>query len=239
MGEEIKHYGVARRSGRYPWGSGEDAQQRSAGFLGYVKDLKDKGLSEKQIADGVGMSIAQLRAQKSLANDMIKQSNISFARRLKDKGYSQTAIAEKMGRNESYVRTLLKDTAIERSKITEQTADILRDRVNNKEYIDVGTGVERHLGISRVKLKTAIEKVEQLGTGKDTTVMVLAKPGVHTRDVYQNKDKISTIDARSEDGGRTYEPNLPINNVSGKRVLIRYGDEGGSEKELALRELII
>lgn len=243
MAKELKHYGTPRRSGRYPWGSGDDPLQRSSGFLGYVKELKEKGLSEKEIADGVGMTINQLRAQKSLAKDMLKQSDISFARRLKDKGYSNIAIGEKMGKNESYVRTLLKDTATERANITQQTADILRDRVNQKDYVDVGTGVERHLGISRVRLKTAIEKlkeegytthyvkVEQLGTGKETTVMVLAKPGVHTRDVYQNKDKISIVDANSEDGGRTYEPKLPINNVSGKRVLIRYGDEGGSEKD--------
>ena len=244
MAKELKHYGIARRSGRYPWGSGKDPLQRSSGFLGYVKDLKDKGLTEKEIATGVGMTIKELRAVNSFANDTIKRSNISFARRLKDKGYSNVAIGEKMGRNESYVRTLLKDTAADRANITQQTADILRDRVTKREFIDVGAGVERHLGISKDKLNTAIAKlkdeegytvhyvkVEQLGTGKETTVKVLAKEGVHTRDVYANREKISVIDARSEDGGRTYEPNLPINNVSGKRVLIRYGDEGGSQKD--------
>ena len=44
MKKEFKHIGVARRSGRYPWGSGDDPYQRASGFLGYVKELKDKGI---------------------------------------------------------------------------------------------------------------------------------------------------------------------------------------------------
>ena len=44
MNDEISHYGVARRSGRYPWGSGENPEQRGRSFLSQVEELKKKGL---------------------------------------------------------------------------------------------------------------------------------------------------------------------------------------------------
>jgi hypothetical protein len=36
MAEVLKHYGTPRHSGRYPWGSGEDSEQRNKSFLGRV-----------------------------------------------------------------------------------------------------------------------------------------------------------------------------------------------------------
>ena len=45
------HYGMPRRSGRYPWGSGKDPYQHSGDFLSRVNELKAAGLTEKQIAD--------------------------------------------------------------------------------------------------------------------------------------------------------------------------------------------
>lgn len=63
------HYGMPRRSGRYPWGSGEDPYQHSGDFLSRVNELKAAGLTEKQIADSFGMSTTELRAQKSVASD--------------------------------------------------------------------------------------------------------------------------------------------------------------------------
>lgn len=44
------HYGMPRRSGRYPWGSGEDPYQHSGDFLSRVNELKAAGLTEKQMA---------------------------------------------------------------------------------------------------------------------------------------------------------------------------------------------
>ena len=36
MKKIIKHYGIKRRSGRYPWGTGGYSQQRTSDFLGNV-----------------------------------------------------------------------------------------------------------------------------------------------------------------------------------------------------------
>ena len=47
--EELKHYGMPRRSGRYPWGSGENPYQHSRDFLSRVEELKKEGKSEAVI----------------------------------------------------------------------------------------------------------------------------------------------------------------------------------------------
>ena len=54
---ELSHIGIAKRSGRYPWGSGQDPYQRSKGFKAYMDDMKAKGLTERGFVgpqDGAG-----------------------------------------------------------------------------------------------------------------------------------------------------------------------------------------
>lgn len=241
--DELKHYGTPRHSGRYPWGSGKDAYQRNKSFLGYVDDLKKKGLSEVEIAKGLGMTTSELRAKKSIAKSEQRQADAAQALRLKNKGYSNVAIGERMGINESSVRALLNPALQQRSEVTKATANMLKESVDKKGYIDVGSGVENHLGVSRTKLKTSISMleeegytvhyvpVEQLGTGKKTTIMVLAKPDTTYSEVYQNKDKIKMITDYSEDGGRTYLGIEPPKSISSKRIDVRYAEDGGKEKD--------
>ena len=40
----LMHYGMPRRSGRYPWGSGENPYQHSGDFLSRVEELQKEGL---------------------------------------------------------------------------------------------------------------------------------------------------------------------------------------------------
>lgn len=188
MSKELSHIGMPRRSGRYPWGSGEDPQQRNKSFLGQVDELKKKGLSEVEIAKGLGMTTSQLRARVSIASSELRKSNVAMAQKLKEKGYSNTAIGERMDVNESTVRSWLNPAIQERSELAMATANMLKESVDKKGYVDVGAGAERYIGVNRTKLKTSIEMlkdegylvsyitVEQLGTGKNTNVMVLSKP---------------------------------------------------------------
>lgn len=46
----LMHYGMPRRSGRYPYGSGENPYQHSGDFLSRVQELKKSGMSETDIA---------------------------------------------------------------------------------------------------------------------------------------------------------------------------------------------
>jgi len=241
----IKHYGTPRHSGRYPWGSGDSPEQRNKSLLGYVKKLQDEGLSEVDIASGLGMTTSQLRARKSIAKSELRSAAAAEALRYQQKGMSNIAIGERMGLNESSVRALLDPAIQTRSDIASSTAKMLRETIEKKGLIDVGAGVESHLGISRTKLNTSISlleeegykvhyvKTEQLGTGKFTTIKVLSAPDVTYSEVFKNRENIKTISdfAYSPDGGRSYLGLKPIKNVDSKRVEIKYKEDGGAEKD--------
>ena len=45
--DSLEHYGIKRRSGRFPWGSGDDPYQHDGrDFLGRVEELKKNGWTE-------------------------------------------------------------------------------------------------------------------------------------------------------------------------------------------------
>ena len=109
----LRHYGILRKSGRYPWGSGGDELTRSRDFLGMVADLRKQGFSDTEIAksfstDDHPFTTTMLRASTTIARNQKRAADIAMAQRLKDKGYSNGAIAERMDlAGESSVRALL------------------------------------------------------------------------------------------------------------------------------------
>jgi DNA-binding CsgD family transcriptional regulator len=241
----LAHYGILRRSGRYPWGSGKDTEQRSRDFLGTVEELRQKGMKETEIAAGFKMTTTELRAAKSIAKNAVKQADIGMAQRLKEKGLSNIAIGEQMKINESSVRALLAPGQKDKADVLEATSNMLKKEVAAKKYVDVGVGVEHHIigGISNTKLKTAIArlkeegyqihyvKVQQLGTGKNTTLQVLVAPGTPYSETFKNRDQIKQVTSFSEDGGRSYLGLHPPISVNSKRVGIRYAEDGGSDAD--------
>lgn len=240
---ELKHIGVARRSGRYPWGSGDDGYQRNSSFRGRVQELAKQGLSQKEIADGLGLTTTQLRAELSLEKAAQRKADSALAQRLSDKGYSPTEIGKRMGKNESSIRSLLDPVMQERALITENTADMLKSQISEKMYLDIGAGVETHIGVSRTRLNTAIAQLEkqgykvqyiqtdQLGTGKKTTVKVLTKDDVDYSTLVKNKDKIRGITEWSDDGGRSYLGLEPVINISKARIDVKYKEDGGADMD--------
>lgn len=246
----LVHYGTPRRSGRYPWGSGDNDggthDKRNKAFLDHVADLRRQGMSEPEIARGMSMTTTELRAAKSIAKNAQKQADIGMAQRLKDKGYSNVAIGERMGVPESSIRALLAPGVKDKVDILQATASMLKEQVDSKGFIDIGTGVENYVGIARSKLDTSIAvlkeqgyevhsiQVDQLGTTNKTIVKVLAPPGTTYRDIVTNKGAVRQIDqieSFSEDGGRSYLGIHPPLDVSSKRVAVRYNEEGGSEAD--------
>ena len=108
----LMHYGMPRRSGRYPYGSGENPYQHSGDFLSRVQELKKSGMSETDIAKNMGLTTTQLRTQMSLAKDERRALQVATAKGLREKGYSLNEIADKMGfANDSSVRSLLNETS--------------------------------------------------------------------------------------------------------------------------------
>ena len=63
----LMHYGTKKHSGRYPWGSGKNPYQHSGDFLSRFESLRKQGLSEKEIADEIGLSTTDLRMQFRVA----------------------------------------------------------------------------------------------------------------------------------------------------------------------------
>lgn len=242
-GDYLAHYGILRRSGRYPWGSGETPYERAGTFQSMVKDLRDKGLDDTEIARGFGMTTSQFRETKTMAGNERKQAEVAMAQRLRDKGLSNVAIGKRMGRGESYVRSLLAPGKLDKEDVLRSTTSMLRNQVEKKGYIDVGTGVELHLNVSRQKLNSAIAvlreegyelhkvQIDQLGTNNKTTIKVLAPPGTTYRDIASNKDKIRSITERTDDGGRSWTDLKPPQSVSLNRVGIRYAEQGGTKAD--------
>lgn len=134
--------------------------QRNKLFFPRIDELKRQGLSETEIASGLGMSTTELRARKKVANSERRKAEVAEAIRLKETGMSTSAIAREMGKNESSVRGLLDKDVAERSSITENVANVLRENVENKTYIDVGAGVERWMNISEETLKTSVQMLQ-------------------------------------------------------------------------------
>lgn len=240
---DLAHYGVKRRSGRYPWGSGQDPHQHSGDLLSTIKDLKAKGLSETEIAKGLGMTTTQLRAQKSIAKNEKRKADVAMVARLKEKGMSNTAIGRRMGINESSVRALLDPTLKERAGSTEALAKELKKQVGKDGLLDVGLGVEVNMGVTSTKMKTATAmleaegyhvhkvKVQQQTTGKFTEMKVLVPPGMDYKTVLAKRGEIKAPGVSIEDHGHTVYGIEKPTAVSSKRLKVRYGNEGGSDMD--------
>lgn len=243
MTDELYHYGIKRRSGRYPWGSGKKSSRNASDFLSTIDVLEKDGFNEKQIAEYFGLQTKQLRAYKSNAHNEVRAAKAAMALRLKDKGYSNSEIGRRMGINESSVRSLLDPAISMRKNAATNTAEMLEKEIASKKYIDVGGGVENQIGVSRNTLDNAVEqlrakgytyhylKVEQLGTGKFTSIKVLAAPEVTYKEVKDNQSKVTSPGFYSEDLGQTVVGIKPQSSISSKRILVNYGDQGGADKD--------
>lgn len=255
MSEEefLEHYGMPRRSGRYPWGSGDNPYQRTGDFLSRVEELKKYGWDEtpENIMKEFGLTTTQYRTEKSLAKDERRMYNVSRAKSLKEDGLGDTEIARKIsaeiGRNvnESTVRSWLNSESEARMNKAKETADFIRKQIDEKGMIDVGTGVERELNISKEKLNQALAILEAEGypiykggipqvtnKGQQTNQKVICPPGTEHKEIY-DFDKVHSLNEYiSRDGGDTYEKkfNYP-ESMDSKRLMIRYKEDGGIDKD--------
>lgn len=245
--DSLMHYGTKRHSGRYPWGSGENPYQHTKGFNGYVNDLKRQGLSESVIAQGLGFkSTAELRAHMSIEKDRMRQEQRNQVLKLKDTGMSINAIAKELGIPESTARSIIDPAVAEKVNKTTNVANMLRDQVNAKGYIDIGEGVELSpmVGASSERMKTAVAMLKEEGyktynvnveqvsnPGKYTTIKVLGTPDSTFKDVVSDPTKIKSIDSYVVNDGETILGMVPPKSIDSSRVKIRYAEEGGIQKD--------
>lgn len=256
--EYLEHYGMPRRSGRYPWGSGDDPYQHSRDFLGRVEEMRKAGFTytdengkkwsgDNAIAKSLGYNSSDFRTIYAIAKDERRADNVATAKRLKEKeGMGPSEIGRKMGVSESTVRSWLDPNSESKMKQARDTADFLKKQVDEKGMIDVGKGVERELNISREKLDQALLMLQAEGgyevyggrfeqvtnKGQMTTQKVLCPPGTEHKDIY-DLSKIHTInDYISRDDGATFERKFHYpESMDSKRLMIRYKEDGGINKD--------
>lgn len=248
--EILMHYGVSakdgapgRGSGRYPLGSGEDPNQRRGDFASRVQELRKAGMSEKDIVIACGLkSTSELRARYSTAVNEQRAQKVARARQMLEEGRSQAEIAREMDINESTLRSLLNERSAERTNAAQITADFLRAQIKEKGMIDVGTGVELELNVSKEKLNQALSILEEEGyvvygggvpqvtnPGKQTNIKVICPPGTEHKEIY-NFENVHTVKEYmmriDEDGSEHFDKKFEYPaSMDSSRLQIRYRDD--------------
>lgn len=245
MADELLHYGIKRRSGRYPWGSGEDPYQRESwAFLNDIDNMRAKGMSDKDIYTKMGMTSTQFRSRITIANKHMQEAKLQEIESRHQKGESNIDIARAMGISEGSVRQYLKKAPPSaKQQSLDNTVDALKRGLEKTGYLDVGVGIERQIGISREQLKAARQRLKDEGyvehdiyikqisdPNKWTTIKVLTKEK-DVDIVKKNQDKIRTLEEWTEDYGMTYKTLQPPKLIKLDRVKVRYAEEGGSDKD--------
>lgn len=252
--DALAHYGVKRRSGRYPWGSGEDPYQHGQDFLGRVEQMRKRNptytdpktgvtyTGDTAIAKKLGLTTSQFRTELSLAKSDRRLLRVARAKSLKEDGLNPTEIGREMGINESTVRSLLNPTSETNMLKAKNTADIIRKNIDEKGMIDVGAGVELSLGVSKEMLNKSLYLLQREGypvwgagveqatnAGQQTILRVACPPGTPHKAIYEY-DKIHTIDDyTSHDGGVTFDKFQYPKSMDSKRLMIRYADDVGPD----------
>lgn len=250
----LEHYGTKRHSGRYPWGSGDNPYQHSGDFLSRVEELKKKGLSEKEILETINnslpdeykMGLTEFRTARQKAGHDRKALEYDQIRALKDDGLGWKEIGDKLGMSESSVRSKYNNAIGEKVSQAEKIAATLKAEVDKKGMIDISEGANQVLGVSESKLDEAAYILEaeygyqRYGVGirqptntrQQTNITVLAKPEFDQKYAYQHQDQIDSLgDYHSDDGGETFTKLQRPSSLDSSRVAIRYGDEGGLDKD--------
>lgn len=240
----LMHYGMPRRSGRYPWGSGDNPYQHGQDFLSRIDELKKIGWAEtpENIKNEFGLTTTQYRTEKALARSERRLLDVARAKSLAEDGLGATEIGRQMGINESTVRSLLNEKAEAKTKQAQKTADSLKLLVDEKGMIDVGTGVERELNISKERLNEALYILEREGypvykggipqvtnPGKQINQRVLCPPGTEHKEIYNFENVHSVKDYYSDDGGDTFRKIEYPKSMDSSRLKIRYADEAGPD----------
>ena len=259
MNNYILHVGVGhldnppgRGSGRFAYGSGDNPYQHQHTFKSKVDQLRREGLSDGEIAKiliGEHARAEDVKIKITIENEMARKSIRAKCLTLYDECNGNVSeVARRLNINESSVRSYLDPVLAERHERYENTAEFLRDKIANTPsgVIDVGKETELYFGIPGVSentKKVAIKmleeegytyttvKIPQAGTAFETTVKVLADPSLSWSDIQKRKYEIGSVTEFTPDEGKTFwTPEYP-SSFDSKRVYIRYGDEGGKDKD--------
>lgn len=245
----LKHYGVKRRSGRYPWDPLLHLPKNYK-FIEERDELKKRGFSDNEIAKHMGLSTTVYRSKVTIAKEELKQYNMQRIAKLQSEGMIIDDIAKTIGTTGQTVRNYIDEMnnpnkSVRAQRVqTEAVADSLKDAVKRSKYVDVGKGVEVQMGISKEKLKAGLNALVESGeyevhslriaqvTDKNnsTPVKVLTEAGVERRDIYKNMDKIRPVQEFALDGDtRMFQQMERPKSIGWDRVHIRYAIPEGQK----------
>ena len=260
MLSELFHSGRSKRdgapigSGRYPLGSGEEPYQHEDGINVIYNQLMKSGMTQKEVAKALNIvdykhpdgNVKKLRDMVSIAKEDELIAKRTYVYQMKQHGWSNTEIAKRMNVRESTVRELYKAYENRREDTISNIADTLKANIDKDgRYIDVGPGIELEMGTTKNKLDAAVTKLEMEGYSKvviqvpqmglrpnqKTYVTVIAPPGTEYKDVMRNMTNIKTMDDTFVEGGKVTEKIHYPDEVSSSRVMVRYAEDGGKEKD--------
>lgn len=221
-----------------------------------IREYKQMGYSDDDISKGLGIPLAEVKNYASYASKAERSYNMNLCRQIantymaegRDPSPSQIAknLSEQLGKkiNESTVRSWLDETRVDRKQEMDNIVTALEKTVKKKKYVDVGKGTEACLNITKSQLQQAlfimqqngyhVEKIkmEQLGTGHKTNLMVLTAPETTYSDLSKNRGKIQSVtDFKVSDDGKTlFGIEYPAA-LDSKRVGVRYAEEGGVDRD--------
>lgn len=248
MKDYILHYGIKRRSGRYPWGSGENPYQGEGWFLNEYRQLRDSGMSEIEIANEMEITTTQLRNSITYATKQERENQNLRIAELKEQGLSNTDIAKQLGVSEGTVRNRLSQKSspkISRSEQLDNIETVLSENLEKTGHLDVGVGVERQLGVPRNTFNAVVNHMVENGDlyihriqikrlsdpSKYTTVKVLSKEKDYVK-VLKDSENIINLEYQSDDRSITMPERFRRpTHVDLDRVMIRYAEDGGTEKD--------
>ena len=264
LDQVVNHTGVKRRSGKNEWGVGAIPFQHEPWFrwgknawLNEVTEYKKQGLKDGQIAEKMGITSGEFKTRYKNALNQERIYQISANQALIEAGYTnRSERARMMGVNESTIRSLENSISRERTERAQATADILKRQIDEKGPIDISSGAELRLGVSKGKMKQAVKILEDQGyekyagkqeqvtnEGMFTTMTFLCPPGTGhlnkqgklvTTLLYDHPEQIhliditgSQLDVTSDDNGLTFRKAFQYPaSMDSKRIFIRYGEEG-------------
>lgn len=239
------HEGTTPHSGRHPWGSGKNPKQHPRDMYERIQQMHRQGCTDKQIAEGLGLTLRELQATRSYAKDEHKLKFRTEALDLIAQGYSLNAAAKKLDIPERTLAGWLNDDFKKKALTTQATADMLEKEVMEHKYVDVGFGVAQNLGISTNKLAAAVQKLKDKGyvtldtyipqvgfENQNIAMKVLCPNGTTKKEIFDHQMEIVIPNQHiSEETGNTWLGLKPIQSISSDRVSICYAEEGGSAKD--------
>lgn len=257
----LKHYGMPHvggrsRSGRYPWGSGDNPYQHddwfdsAGGWLTRVKQYEKAGWTQKKLAEHFNLGAVEFRSYRAIA---VRESKLELGKTIKDmvdNGMSYTDIGKALNLNESSVRSKLNWYNKEQepdAKSARYIADYLKDAITELGgSVDVGEGVARKLGISNERLEQALTLMENEGysykvgmmdratdpTSNNKIIMKVVGEGQlpdhYIRDYIEEIHSLNELKTTLTEDGTKVRPSFVFpESMDISRLKIIHGDEDG------------